>query len=162
MSSVPVIVGRVMVYRLFTFPALVVVRCMTALGLTHEQKESRQTLLTSQLCILARRLRVSRLLRSERPSLRWSSGRVGLKSCFAQLANPVPFGQRVALVGFAVVAGAVTNVTASVIPDVPGVEFGHVVPQPPLSWWLCEFSIQACIIITLFWIAWVVSGDRKK
>jgi hypothetical protein len=152
---------RLLAGRLFNFSALNVGRCLAALGITTERKEPRQELLTSHPCIPGHLLRVSRLLLSVRPSSRWSSGRVGLKSCFARLVNLVPFGLRVAVAGF-VLTGAVLNGTASVIPYVPGVTFGRVIQQPSFGWWLSELSIQACFIITLFWIAWVVSGDRKK
>ena len=142
-------------------PPLVDGRGLSAAGSNHEQKGTIQELLTSQLCIPGHLRLVWLRLRSVRPSSRWSSGRVGLKSCFGRPANPGAVGLRVAMAGL-VIAGCASCGAHPVYPIVPGIGFGRVVPQPSFWWWFSEISVNTSIAIGLFWLAWVVSGDRNK
>ena len=110
------------------FPSLVAERCFAARGLVTKRKETRLAGLTSQLCIPALLLRVSRRLRSVRPSSRWSSERVGLRnSCVLQ-------ADRVAI-GLCLVAGCVSCGAHPVFAVVQDVHFGRVVVEPGFWSW---------------------------
>jgi hypothetical protein len=48
------------------------------------------------------------------------------------------------------------------LPALPGVQFGHVISEcHGFWWWYSGICIPTCFVIALFWIAWVVAGDRK-
>jgi hypothetical protein len=150
--SVP---GLLLANRLNNFPSLVTARRVVAMGINEKGKESSQELLTSRLCIRARLRLVWLRLRSVRPSSRWSSGRVGLKSCFALQANRVA-------IGLLVLAGGVTCGASPVLPVVPGYHFGREIPVPGFWSYFFGIAVNTAVIIAIFWTAWVVSGDRNK
>ena len=141
--------------------ALVDGRCLSAPGMNREQKGTIQEHLTSLPSTLALRLRVSRRRRSVRPSSRWSSGRAGLRNSCAPQADRVAIGLCRSWAALSC-GGAASFAGDGVLPVLPGVQFGHVISEcHGFWWWYSGICIPTCFVIALFWIAWVVSGDRK-
>jgi len=136
-------------------------RCLSAPGMNREQKGTIQEHLTSRPSTLVQKLRVLRRLVSVRRSLRSSSGRAGLRNSSAPQADRVAIGLCRSWAALSC-GGAASFAGDRVLPSLPGVQFGHVISEcHGFWWWYSGICVPTCFVIALFWIAWVVLGDRK-
>jgi hypothetical protein len=153
---------------LFSFRKLKDWRRQLAFGINRQIKGLIQEHLTSLPFTPGRARRVWLRLLSVLRSSRSSLGRGGLKSCFVRLLNPLRAGLCVVATGVLFEAGVVDCSAAPatnwdmLLPTASNVQFAHVICQPSFGWWLGMQSFNTAVVIGLFWIFWVYSGDQRK
>lgn len=153
---------------LFPFRRLRNWRRQLAFGINRQIKGYIQEHLTSLPYTPGRARRVWLRLLSVQRSSRSSLGRGGSRNCFVRLLNPLRAGLCVVVTGVLFEAGVVDCSAAPatnwdmLLPTVSNVQFAHVIASPSFGWWLGMQSFNTAIVIGLFWIFWVFSGDQRK